>query len=377
MEVVKDAAIATTGKAKDLTAGKLGVFNANDHTIAVAADPYIYIATGSYWTANQPNGFIFGAKQPSRTPGINAKYVTKFRKIAASASQNEIIIADSDGTAASAIPYYKGNVYRFYLEAQGSGPTDALGRFAIGEYDVFTGCVDGCSGGCDSVPVDPATVYLGVVNKINADPVMSKFVKATALVDGAAIDDTYVAKTVDTDIAAVKAGLKLEAAFYDISTSDCTFDQLDSYQKVPIHLIFTSKMADVPDTCVTVDDINSQYEHNSTYSQKAEIAHGYGEGVIREYIQSERYKQLDFSTSPKMREKLGDPILGAVARTEKYTRYYLEFAIPKFEMQTNSFNTNVFNYCFVVKESTGLASFETLIKAWLAANNPEVTMETV
>lgn len=48
LEVVKEAAIATTGKAADLTAGKLGVYNANDNTVAVAADPYIYIANGSY-----------------------------------------------------------------------------------------------------------------------------------------------------------------------------------------------------------------------------------------------------------------------------------------------------------------------------------------
>lgn len=206
---------------------------------------------------------------------------------------------------------------------------------------------------------------------------MSKFVKATAQVAGDDIDDTYTAKTDSSDIAAVKAGLKLEAAYYDLSTSDCTFDQLDSYQKTPIHMIFTSKMADVPDTCVVIDDINSQYEHNAKYVQHAKIAHGYGEGVLRDLILSERYKQLDFPTQAKLREKLGDPTMGIVTRSEKYTRYYLEFAIPKFQMQTNSYTANIFNYCFAVKESTGLATFETLIKAWLAANNPAVTMETV
>lgn len=376
-EVVKEAAIATTGKAADLTAGKLGIYNANTNAVAVASDPYIYIANGSYWTNNQPNAFIFGAKNPSRTPGINAGYVTKFRKVSAGEFQNEILTIDSDGTDASAVKYYKGNVYRFYLEIQGDGVTDALGRFVVHEFDVNTGCVDGCSGGCDQVPVDPATVYLEVAKQVAASPLVSPFVKATAQVGGTAIDDTYTAKTDATDIAAVKAGLKLEAAFYDLSTSTCTFDQLDSYQKTPIHLIFTSKMADVPDTCVNIETINSQYEYNAKYNQHAKISHGYGEGVIRDYILSERYKQLDFPASYKLAEKLGDPVRGIVDRSAKYVRYYLQFAIPKFEMQTNQFNTNVFNYCFTAKADTGMAAFETFIKAWLAANNSLVTMETI
>jgi len=47
-EVVKEATIATSGKAADLTAGKLGIYNANTNAVAVASDPYIYIANGSY-----------------------------------------------------------------------------------------------------------------------------------------------------------------------------------------------------------------------------------------------------------------------------------------------------------------------------------------
>jgi hypothetical protein len=77
----------TTGIASSaLTAGQVGVFNANTNltvdatltTTAYQVNPLVYIAQGSYHTVDKLGPFHGGYKESVKSKGINPKYISAY-----------------------------------------------------------------------------------------------------------------------------------------------------------------------------------------------------------------------------------------------------------------------------------------------------------
>jgi hypothetical protein len=221
---VKDA--PTNVKTWRLSPGEIGLFDRKTNkrvvngsttsdVIAQAEAPYVYLAQGSYYTVdNIGKTPLQGLTESLKTPGINAKYVSKFYKIAGqSAKQHIVTVGQTTAVSAGAptgavtsnvLNFESNQTYNLRVEAKGSVPLRVLQRQMYKNVPYFTGCESSdCITGCDKEYVDPAAVMYGWAAYINADPLLSLFVTAQAYV--VAATTTYTNAGADTIIVVASA----------------------------------------------------------------------------------------------------------------------------------------------------------------------------
>jgi len=379
---VTNGTLASSGTSADLAKGILGAFDAHSHVLVTAANaadhPQMYFAQGSFYDVDTiGNGVspLVALQNSYKTPYINAKYVTKFYKTAPVAAQNMVILVDSDGSAASVNKFEQSKPYTFRYDITGTPVLRILGRTQYWEVLSQIGCpVDDCSGDCSKTYVDPALIYLDQANQVNNNPQLNQFIKLTAQVDGDDIDDTYVAKTTQTDIAAVKAGLKIEVGYIDTKFGNCSFKQADYVALEPM-IAYVSAVRDLSDLCATYVDVDSRYGKNAVVTQHAVQAEGVADNVIKDYLLSREYEGIGFNNDPRHRETEQDPIFDVIDRSKTFYSTYIEFLIPNRERGSVHMSENRFLYRFAADSEAKLTAFNTFVSAWLSANNSDVTLE--
>lgn len=376
LEVVTNATLATT---PTLLPGQVGVFDKFNSKIVTDETPLISFGVGSFYTNDKIGGLLTNLKAPSFTPGhVNAQYVSKFYKVDSLEARNEIYEVGSTASFTSTLKFYKGKQYKFFLRLDDGPVIDLYGKTINREYIVDTGCIDECADPCVLVEADSVWVFKQLADQISADKVVNQLVKAQALNNGALTASDYQEVVVDPGASqTTKGGMRLTGAVIDIATPDITFDITNRYGYQPVHIIFTTVMDDEFDRCKPEEQINTQFEYNSKTLQEGAVAEGFGEGVLRDYVLSQRYKNLHFVNDIQVRTREGDPSLSVVDRAAKYTRLYLEYNVPYFMNQTNTFNSNRFVICFAAKEGTSLSALETFITSWLTKNGSKVKLETI
>jgi hypothetical protein len=439
--LVLNGTVATTGNSSNLTAGGFGLFDKSSNTVVTAANAaahsYVYLAQGSYYAADKVgNSPLVGLKESVKSPGINAKYVRRFYKVLAQNPARQIL--KIGGT--TAVQFFADTTYRLRVEAKGSAALRLLNHDLYKNVSFYTGCAaTDCISGCDKEYVDAAKVYKAWADYINADPLLSLFVKATAYTQGATTTATYAAGTNTVTVASVAgitigqtvsgpgvygtvtainalvltlnttatasgttvpvsvgtivadnyvpvansttaptniAYLVLEGAYVDTVFSDCSFNPIDYYQKEPV-ILSASLVDEKGDPCLVEVSINSNTNENVIEIQAPVQGEGLGETVLRDYIQSREYEGIHFSKHPRKRDVELDPLFSVVSRTHSYNRYYLQFSVPRFTNASNTFSNDQFLYGFAFDATVNTTAFETLMNAWLAANNPSVTLETI
>ncbi|HEY4062340.1 MAG TPA: hypothetical protein VGM30_10590 [Puia sp.] len=439
--LVLNGTVNATGDSSTLTAGEFGIYNKNTNVVVTpanaGANPYVYLAQGSYYTKDSVgNTPLVGLKESLKSPGINAKYVTRFYKIGAKAAANNIIKVGG----ASDLQFQSDFTYRLRVEAKGSPALRTLNRHLYKNVPFFTGCATSqCLTGCDKEYVDAGTVYKGWADYINADPLLSLFVIATPYREiatfsgvwaagasnviasdisqlvvgqtligpglfgtitgfvgnivnldtpntksglavpvsvGAVIDNTYVPAPNSTTVPTSVAYLLLTAAYIDTVFSDCSFNPIDFYQKEPI-ILYASLVDETGNPCHTGPHINSNTNENTEQVREPVQPEGLGETVLRDYIKAREYDGIHFNRWPRKREVEIDPAFQVVTRSKSYNRYYFQFNVPKFSNSTNTFNNDQFLYGFAFESTIDTTAFEALMTAWLAANNPLVTLEVI
>lgn len=170
--------LRTTGKTNDLTAGEVGLFDAQTYAAIAAAgsgnQPFI-LAQGSYRAGDKIGPFHGGYKESIKSKVINPRYVTRFFKVTAKTPQTQIIdVSGLDITC--------GNTYLLRLDIKGSPVLRTLTRFGYQTLDAFSGCcADGCDAPCNGDPVDENVVLLQWAQQINEHPLISPFVRAYVL----------------------------------------------------------------------------------------------------------------------------------------------------------------------------------------------------
>jgi hypothetical protein len=167
----------TTGIASSaLTAGQVGVFNANTNltvdatltTNAYQVNPLVYIAQGSYHTVDKLGPYHGGYKESVKSKGINPKYISAYYVTEPSNPVQDIVqIAATAGCAVTC-----NTTYRLRLDLKGSPALRFLTHNAYFTLDADTGCCDSSNNN-----VDPNIVLLGWADRLALYPTVKDFVQ--------------------------------------------------------------------------------------------------------------------------------------------------------------------------------------------------------
>lgn len=236
--------------------------------------------------------------------------------------------------------------------------------FVVGNKVTGTGIPDNTTvvsvGANDSAGAGLANVVLS-----NAATATAADVPVTIF---ASIDsDTYVAETVEADIAAVNAHLELTGAYVGTEFGDCSFEPTDHYEIEPVK-IYPSFVGETGDPCEVI--CFSVAETQEAYQGK-----GYGETLVRELILSKRYAQEDWSCDARLREVLHNTTLTELSRSSKYYVYHILHSVPRKSNPSGTMDSD--QYLVKVVATARDANFESYIGALLANANSDVEFEVV
>jgi hypothetical protein len=95
---------------------------------------------------------------------------------------------------------------------------------------------------------------------------------------------------------------------------------------------------------------------------------GFGENIIRSLILTEGYMQQPFYTGMDLRIREithGTDVFNAIDKNEKYTRYYIQHNVPRFNNPTGTFDNDQYLLEIITDGENTL--FENFVIAWLGA----------
>jgi len=433
-------ALANAGTTADLTAGKLGFFDAKTYAAlgtTAQATPFI-LAQGSYFTSDKIGPVHGGYKESVKSKVINPKYISRLIKVSAKSPVNQIVTVDPSSCTIEC-----NKTYRLRLDIKGSPALRFLSHNIYRTLDAFTGCCD-ASGN----PVDQNVVLLQWADQINSYPLLKDFVQAKVWNQtqaSVAIDPTSGSATIvvaDADRTKFVAGYKVVAAglpgnttvvsvgaagsaggsntnivlsakatsstnvnaqvFAPITTAGYT-PVTSNWTDVVSHLALTVAYVDTTfgNCTFTVTDkydLEPLFLYPSFTMDNGEPcdvncfavseiqtpvqAQGVGETVLRELIQDGRYLQNAYPDSGRvehlrMREIEADPALATVTRSALYDRVLILHNVPRFNNPTGTFDND--QYLLVVHVPTGTTTTDltTFITASCTAAGNSVSLETV
>lgn len=369
-------AIRTTGKTQDLTAGQLGLFDAQTYAAIAAAgsgnQPFLLVQ-GNYRTSDKIGKFHGGYQESIKSKTINPRYVSRFFKVTADTAQNQII-------EVSGIEVECGKNYDLRLDIKGSAALKVLNHNLYKTLPAFSGCcADGCAAPCNGDPVDPAVVMLQWADAINNDPILAEFILAEVEVGGVAADsETYVPITDPVAIAALVVTMTLTVAYVDTKFGNCTFSVSDSYDLEPLFM-YVSVVDESGNPCAVKNTVNSATGEGVTEIQAPRQASGSGETVLRDLILFNRYLQEPFSDGAvnalRMREIEGDQSMTIVDRNGLYDQVCILHNVPRFNNPSGVFDNDQYLLMIHVPTGTNTTTFTNLVSAILTAAGNTVPLE--
>ena len=267
---------------------------------------------------------------------VDAENITTADAIFADTNDYRIIPAECDKE------YLCGESYVLHVEIRGSAALRFANHNLYRDLEAYTGC---CPDPTSPTPVDSGLVYINWATQIAQDPYLKDFVNPTvtdmngviwykdaaAAVAAGAADTQIFANYVDLG-ANDLAGLTLTGAYEDTVFGDCSFQPTDFYQKAPLKLylglvdmVGDPCLFDTP--CVVIECEGKQGE-------------GFGESVIRDLILSESYLQNFFATEVRIREITQGTSVFTIDRTARYTKYYIQHSVPRFNNPSGVFDND-------------------------------------
>lgn len=431
--------LASTGTTADLTAGKLGVFDAKSYAALTTASaaPFI-IAQGSYFTSDKIGPVHGGYKESVKSKVINPKYISRVIKVTADSPKNQIVSVDPSSCTIEC-----NATYRLRLDIKGSPALRFLSHNLYRTLDAFTGCCD-----ANNSAVDQNVVLLQWKDQINTYPLLKDFVQAKVwnlTTASVAINPTAGSATIvvaNADAASFSVGEKvvhaslapnsivvsvgaadsagtgnanvvLSAAavastdgnakiYSQIATDTYTavttgMANVDSHLEIAAAYMDT-KFGNCTFTVTDKYDLEPLFIYPSFTMDKGEPcdvncfavselqapkqASGVGETVLRELILDGRYMQNAYPDSGRveslrMREIEADPALATVNRSGLYDQVLVLHSVPRFYNPTGTFDND--QYLLVVHVPTGTDTgdlVDFIVDSAVAAGNA-VSLETV
>lgn len=365
----------------------------------------LVLAAGSLYQNDKVGPFHGGYKESNKSKIINPKYISRFYKVNACAPQNAQVTVGANSEnfedATCIKPFYCGETYYLRLDIKGSPVLRTLSRNTYYTADAYTGC-------CPEDAVAPVAansllVYGNWAYNFLRSPLIKPFVNiqitystdggttwlqlapSAAYVDngvtvpaGASTSLTTLAEYINGITAWPEAavpgdtlaGLIINGGYVDTRFGDCTFYPNDSVlayvEPVKIYASETDLNGDpCAFTGICVSEICLPVQGS-----------GFGETVLRDVIQSEMYLQNYFYTGMDLRIReitQGYDVTDAFDRASRYTRYYIQHSVPRFNNPSGTFDNDQYLLEIIMNPANtnyavNSAAFETFMDAWLDAS---------
>lgn len=409
--------------------------------ISAATTTTLKMVTGSWHNVDKIAPFYGGLQAPYYSKAIDPRRVTRFIQSIAQPAQQQIVVAGWDLSSASTMgpKFYCGEAYQLRLDMIGSPALRLLNHQIYVTLPAYGGCCGtDCSSGCTASPVDAACIMLqwndfmryGTYNPgIGAPefqapsgeiPYLKQFFLPEVFVQTSALTATqvysqldceaalagkygtsaqnaavvayytangnsgYVCETVDPG--SVVAGFQLTGAYYQTNYGDCTFTPSDYFEIEPIFCkisLMTGNFSGVNNfsPCGWDTTINTSVPNMVTQIQAPAYPKGLGEQVVREIIQSERYRQDHFADSIyvdsfRMREIEDQKwILDNVNRQDYYDSIAIVYNIFRPQNSQQVHDNDEYVEIIYMPTGTSATTFTNLFQACLTAVGSPVTLE--
>ena len=379
-----------------LTAGDVSIYDAKTWApVALTGVPatqtacQFIIAAGAPYPNDKIGPFHGGYQESIKSKGINPKYVSKVWTTTASVAQPFVLnigsTVDTVGDADCCPTFLCGEQYHLrvdikgdavlrmlnhkgYIEVTADGgccPDDSIAPVAVDPYlimqqwaegiwrsAIMTGNgpnFNGATTGNAAERFNPNPFIVPVIQVAVAAPgtidtliyppgTDAAVLAAAALVPGIATVDTW-----DTFVSAWSAGddtcagLMLQTAFLNTEFGDCTFQPSDYYDLEPIR-IYASEVDLNGDPC----EFTGVCIESTCLGRQAQ---GLGETVVRDFILSESYRQVNFATDLRIREiTQGNAMIGTGAgqadRAQFYDKLFILHTVPRFNNPSGTFDND-------------------------------------
>ena len=366
--------IKSSGNASALLAGELAMVNANTYvaTNAVPAAGFLLVQgnfnkTAALTNANKlsldaigGNALHGGYAESIKSKLIKPKYITRlWKEVAQDFVAQTSVITLTDGCFTCT------NHAQLRIDLKGDRVMRALNRNFYHVLDM-TKC---CTGESPTAPT-ALEIMTEMAAQINEHSIMMNFISAavTSAVVGGVTTATLTITLLEGD----------ETTF-----SDCSIDTRDWYATQPLVLIVT-EVDNEGDACSTgcfknSEDANLPATGQTTIVQADSVS---GETVLRDLILDGRYRQdggwnQGNRDSARFREiQKADKLLAAVNRAGKYTLYYLQHSVPRFNNPTGVFDNDQYVICVAV-DSALTAQITAMNTLWGSiATGAALTVET-
>ena len=364
--------LVSSGTTADLTAGKIGLFDAktyaaiNPASIPATNTPFI-LAQGSFFTNDKIGPYHGGYTESIKSKVINPKYINKVFTVAAHSPAAHIVTVGWDLDEGPGFQFECGKTYRMRVDLKGSPALRFLSHNIYNTVDAFSGCcTDDCSATCTGALVDSTCVLLEWKDRITKNPILSQFIQPQVYVsDGgdpvevfSAWDEERGDENFDSVYSCVTgagagdvvAGIKLTVAYEDTKFGNCTFRVTDHYELQPLRIL-VSITDETGEPCAIKPVGNSSgyvatgQSNLVTEIQEPAQAVGVGETVIRDLILSGRYRQEafpdgNFTDSLRMREIEVPSELRNLDRTALYKSINILHSVPRLNNPTSTFDND-------------------------------------
>ena len=178
------AGFATSGHTKDLQPGIIGLFDDKSRTAVTAATINshrpVMLAQGSYHTKDALGTFYTGLKKSTKTADFLPQDVMHIEYSPFRNSQNEKWIFGFDGLNTESINWECGKTHKFRIRVYGEGVYNDFQKQILRDIQVTTACCDSdeCAEGCPDGSLHCQKYTEELINKINSDVEISKYVRA-------------------------------------------------------------------------------------------------------------------------------------------------------------------------------------------------------
>lgn len=190
--LVKSIAPAGTSTA-NLPFGQVGLFNQSTfqpvNVSTLNATDFVFFATGSFHTTDSLGAYNNGLKQSIKSIFFRPADVIEIRKSAPIAAVNETMILGWDGlnnSTCQSLSFTAGNTYRFQVRVWGEDVYSTYLHPVVRTFTLVTECdpSPNCTTGCVGSALDKGVYTMKMVEMINKDIELQKFVKAEAILAG-------------------------------------------------------------------------------------------------------------------------------------------------------------------------------------------------
>lgn len=377
--------VVTSSAATTYGVGSWGMFDpktwlsVTTASLATGKQPLV-LAAASVQLTDKIGKFHGGYTESNKSKDINPKRVTRFLRIDPCTPRNQTLHIGSTKYTKTLSPtrsncsftFVCGETYNLRIEVRNDPMYRFINHNAIRLLEFNGGC---CADGAPAATIDGTLAMIDWANQIINDPILQNFISPIVYSEtGVALYppntgggvyewDDYVSPG---HTANSYAGLRLQGAYVETTFGNCSFQPTDFYNVVPVQIFasmvdFNGNPCAYTGICVVTEcDI---LEGN-----------GFGETVLRDLILAESYRQNPFPTDQRIREILeGSDILNSVSRSAFYTRYVIQHSIPRPFNVASNYSEELYEN-EIITNST-VATFETLMAAWLANANSSIVLE--